>query len=65
MDGPIGRYTAQSILLHTVSSIISARRGQADLENLFRDVATRAVLRFITNTEVSEPMTKEKNRDDY
>jgi hypothetical protein len=45
--------------------IISARRDQADLESLFRDVATRAVLRFIGNTEVGRPMTKEENRDDY
>ena len=45
--------------------VISARRDQADLESLFRDVATRAVLRFIENTEVGRPMTKEENKDDY
>jgi hypothetical protein len=45
--------------------IISARRDQADLESLFRDVATRAVLRFIENTEVGRPMAKEEDRDDY
>ena len=45
--------------------VISSRRDQADLESLFRDVATRAVLRFIGNTEVGRPMTKEENRDDY
>ena len=44
---------------------ISARRDQADLWSLFRGVATRAVLRFIGNTEVGRPMTKEENRDDY
>ena len=44
---------------------ISARRDQADLESLFRDVATRAVLQFIGNTEVGRPMTKEENRDDH
>ena len=45
--------------------VISARRDQADLESLFRDVATKEVLRFIENTEVGRPMTKEENRDDY
>ena len=45
--------------------IISARRDQADLESLFRDVATRAVLWFIGNTEVGRPIAKEENRDDY
>jgi hypothetical protein len=45
--------------------VISARRDQADLENLFRDEATKEVLRFIGNTEVGRPMTKEENSDDY
>lgn len=45
--------------------VISVRRDQADLESLFRDVATRAVLQFIENTEVGRPMTKEENRDDH
>ena len=45
--------------------IISARRDQAYLQSLFRDVATRAVLHFIGETEVGRPMTKEENRDDY
>ena len=44
---------------------ISARRDQADLWSLFRGVATRAVLRFIGNTEVGRLMAKEENRDDY
>ena len=44
---------------------ISARRDRADLDSLFKDVATRAVLRFIENTEVGRPMTTEENRDDY
>jgi len=44
---------------------ISARRDQADLESPFRDVATREVLRFIGNTEVGRPMTKEENRGEY
>ena len=44
---------------------ISARRDRADLESLFRDEATKEVLRFIGNTEVGRPMTKEGNRDDY
>jgi len=44
---------------------ISARRDQADLQSLFRDVATRAVLQFIGNTEVGRPMTKEENRNDH
>ena len=43
---------------------ISARRDRADLESLFRDEATKEVLRFIGNTEVGRPMTKEENRDD-
>ena len=45
--------------------VISARRDQADLQSLFRDVATRAVLQFIESTEVGRPMTKEENRDDH
>ena len=45
--------------------VISARRDQADLQNLFRDETTKEVLRFIENTEVGRPMTKEENRDDY
>lgn len=45
--------------------IISARRDRADLESLFRDEATKEVLRFIGNTEVGRPMTREENRDDY
>jgi len=45
--------------------IISARRDQADLQSLFRDVATRAVLHFIGETEVGRPITKEENREDY
>ena len=44
---------------------ISARRDRADLEGLFRDEATKEVLRFIRNTEVGRLMTKEGNRDDY
>jgi hypothetical protein len=44
---------------------ISARRDRADLESLFRDEATKEVLRFIGNTEVGRPMAKEENRDDY
>ena len=44
---------------------ISARRDRADLESLFRDEATKEVLRFIGNTEVGRPMTKEETRDDY
>jgi hypothetical protein len=44
---------------------ISARRDRADLESLLRDEATKEVLRFIGNTEVGRPMTKEGNRDDY
>ena len=43
----------------------SARRDRADLESLFRDVATKEVLRFIGNSEVGRPMTKEENKDDY
>ena len=35
------------------------------MESLFRDEATQEVLRFIGNTEVGRPMTKEGNRDDY
>lgn len=45
--------------------VISARRDRADLESLFSDEATKEVLRFIGNTEVGRPMTKEENRDDY
>jgi len=45
--------------------VISAQRDQADLESLFRDSATRAVLWFIGSTEVGRPMTKEESRDDY
>jgi hypothetical protein len=45
--------------------IISARRDSADLENLFGETAAKEVLRFIGNTEVGRPMTKEENRDDY
>ena len=44
---------------------ISARRDSADLESLFGEGATKGVLRFIGNTEVGRPMTKEGNRDDY
>jgi hypothetical protein len=43
---------------------ISARRDSADLENLFGETAAEEVLRFIGNTEVGRPMTKEENRDD-
>jgi len=35
------------------------------LESLFRDEATKEVLRFIGNSEVGRPMTREENRDDY
>lgn len=45
--------------------VISARRDRADLESLFSDEATKEVLRFIGNTEVGKPMTKEENRYDY
>lgn len=45
--------------------VIRTRRDQADLQSLFRDVAARAVLMFIEDTEVGRPMTKEENRDDY
>ena len=45
--------------------VISVRRDQADLESLFREVATRAVLQFIEATEVGRSMTKEENRDDH
>lgn len=45
--------------------VISARRDQADLESLFRDKATRAVLRFIGDTEVGRPKTTEENKNDY
>lgn len=44
---------------------ISARRDSADLDSLFGEGATKGVLRFIGNTEVGRPMTKEGNRDDY
>jgi hypothetical protein len=44
---------------------ISPRRDSADLENLFGEEAIKEVLRFIGNTEVGRPMTKEENRDDY
>lgn len=51
--------------LHGEEITISARRDRVDLESLFRDEATKAVLRFIGNTEVGRPMAKEENRDDY
>ena len=35
------------------------------MESLFRDEATKEVLRFIGNTDVSRPMIKEETRDDY
>ena len=35
------------------------------MESLFRDETVKEVLRFIGNTEVGRPMTKEENRDDY
>ena len=41
---------------------ISAWRDQADLESLFRDVATRVVLQSIGNTEVGKLITKEENK---
>lgn len=44
---------------------ISARRDGADLESLYGEEATKAVLQFIGNTEVGRPLTKDGNRDDY
>ena len=44
---------------------ISARRDRADLGSLFKDEATKEVLRFIGNTEVGRPLVKEENREDY
>ena len=44
---------------------IIARRDRADLETLSREEATAVVLRFVENTEVSRPLVKEENKDDY
>lgn len=62
-----GRRQRDSLLrgVRAEEIVISARRDQADLESLFRDVATRAVLHFIGDTEVGRPMTKEEDRADY
>ena len=35
------------------------------MESLFREKATKEVLRFIGTTEVGRPMTKEESRDGY
>lgn len=51
--------------LRTKEIPISARRDRKDLETLFGEEATAEVLRFIENTEVGRPLTKEGNKDDY
>jgi hypothetical protein len=43
---------------------ISSRRDRTDLEVLFREGATTAVLRFIEKTEVGKKLTSEKNKYD-
>jgi hypothetical protein len=43
---------------------ISSRRDRTDLEVLFREGATTAVLRFIEKTEVDKKLTSETNKYD-
>jgi hypothetical protein len=43
---------------------ISLRRDRTDLEVLFREGATTAVLRFIEKTEVDKKLTSETNKYD-
>lgn len=48
-----------------MKDVYECKGGLADLKSLFRDEATKEVLQFIENTEVSRLMTKEDNRNDY
>ena len=44
---------------------ISAIRDEVDLITIFGEAAIAEVLRFIENTEVGRPLTKEGNKEDY
>lgn len=50
--------------LSTDKLTISSRRDRTDLEVLFKEGATTAVLRFIENTQVGQKLTSETNKYD-